>query len=162
MRAARALPVAVAAFAAVGLSAPIAAANFGPTNVTVNPSAVHPGSTLTITANGCGHGGIVTSTAFSPTSLSGEDRGNAGFATARIHDHISPGTYNLSVRCNDNPRTETRSFTVLSGRGALGGLGGSAGPTQTEMAVGGSLVALAAIGGVVFVARRRRTDGGRI
>ncbi|MFF1477488.1 hypothetical protein ACFVYD_07930 [Streptomyces sp. NPDC058301] len=159
MRAARALPVAVAAFAAVGLSAPLAAANFGPTNVTVNPSAVHPGATLTITANGCGHGGIVTSNAFSPTSLSG---GDTGFATARIHDHITPGTYNLSVRCNDNPRTETRSFTVLPGRGAMGGLGGSAGPTQTEMAVGGSLAGLAAIGGAVYVARRRRQAGGRI
>ncbi|MBD0741788.1 hypothetical protein [Streptomyces sp. CBMA152] len=159
MRASRALPVAVAAFAAVGLSAPLAAANFGPSNVSVSPNAVHQGGILTITANGCGHGGIVTSNAFHPTSLSG---GDTGFATARVFDHVSPGSYNLSVRCNDNPRTETRSFTVLPGRGAMGGLGGSVGPTQTEMAVGGSLVAAAAIGGAVFVVRRRRTASGRL
>ncbi|MEV8523815.1 MULTISPECIES: hypothetical protein [unclassified Streptomyces] len=158
MRASRALTVALAVGAAVGLAAPMAAAGGppnggGPTNVDVDPSSVHQGATLRISARGCSQGGRVTSNAFDEVHLSA---GDINFATARIHDHTTPGNYNLAVKCNDNDRVATRSFRVLEGRGAEGGLGGAAGPTDTEMTVGGSLVAAAAIGGAVFVARRRR------
>ncbi|MFJ8311524.1 MULTISPECIES: hypothetical protein [unclassified Streptomyces] len=155
MRASRALTVALAAGAAVGLAAPLAAATDGPINVDVDPSSVHQGATLRISARGCGHGGRVTSNAFEEIHLSA---GDSNFATARIHDHTTPGNYNLAVKCNDNDRVATRSFRVLEGRGAEGGLGGAAGPSGTEMAVGGALVGIAAIGGAVFVARRRRAD----
>lgn len=80
-------------------------------------------------------------------------------ATARIHDDATPGRYNLAVKCSDNNRVETHQFEVLQGRGALGGLGGSIGPSSTEMAVGGGLVASAAVGGSLFIARRRRLTG---
>ncbi|MFI9583803.1 hypothetical protein ACIHCQ_18590 [Streptomyces sp. NPDC052236] len=50
---------------------------------------------------------------------------------------------------------------MLAARGALGGLGGSIGPSSIEMAVGAGLAATAAIGGGVFIARRRRSISGK-
>ncbi|KOU34071.1 hypothetical protein [Streptomyces sp. WM6378] len=157
MRASRALAAVLAAGAAIGLAAPMAVAGgpstSGPTNVEVDPSAVHQGATLRITARGCQNGGRVSSNAFDEVHLSS---GDVNFATARVHDHTTPGEYQLAVKCRDNDRVATRSFRVLEGRGADGGLGGAAGPSDTEMAVGGALVGTSAIGGALFVAHRRR------
>lgn len=67
MRAFRALTVTAAACAVIGLSTPFAAANSpmggggGPSNISVNPFAVHQGSTMQVSAAGCGHGGTVSS-----------------------------------------------------------------------------------------------------
>ena len=174
MRASRALAATVTAFAAVGLCAPMAAAGGGdgPRNVQVSPSSVHQGGILTITVDGCRRGGVVSSNAFPDATLStgdrdrdrdraGGDRGGESVATARVRDNATPGNYSLTVRCNDSPQTATASFRVLPGRGALGGLGGSIGPTNAEMAIGAGLVATAAVGGSLFIVRRRRTVGGR-
>ncbi|MFG2717957.1 hypothetical protein ACGFW5_06585 [Streptomyces sp. NPDC048416] len=162
MRASRALTVALVAGAALGFAAPMAVAggppSGGPTSVEVDPSEVHQGATLRVTVRGCPNGGRVSSNAFDEVYLS--RGGELSFATARIHDHTTPGNYSLAVKCNDNDRVATRSFRVLEGRGADGGLGGAAGPTSTEMAVGGGLVGTAAIGGALFVARRRRAGVG--
>ncbi|WP_046494817.1 hypothetical protein [Streptomyces odonnellii] len=158
MRASRALAVSAAACAAVAFSAPLAAATDGPRNVTVNPFSVHQGGRIEITVQGCGHGGTVTSNAFRRVELSVNPSGHSR-AVARIHDDATPGRYNLAVKCSDNNRVETHQFEVLAGRGALGGLGGSIGPSSTEMAVGGGLVATAAVGGSLFLARRRRLTG---
>lgn len=155
MRASRALTVTAAACAAVALSAPLAGATNGPSNITVNPFSVHQGGTLHITAQGCGHGGHVTSNAFPKAQLSVNASGHSE-ARARIHNHATPGDYNLSVKCSDNSRIATHRFRVLAGQGAEGGLGGSIGPSSTEMAVGAGLVASAAVGGTFFIARRRR------
>lgn len=159
MRASRALAVTATACAAVALSAPpaVAAAN-GPTNITVNPFEVHQGSTIEITTQGCSRGGVVTSNAFPRTELTAN---SAGLSTGRVRifDVATPGQYNLAIRCNDNARVATHQFGVLGGQGALGGLGGSIGPSSTEMAVGGGLVAMAAVGGSLFFARRRRLSG---
>ncbi|WP_267241903.1 hypothetical protein [Streptomyces sp. PR69] len=156
----RAFAVAAAACAAVGLAAPLAVATNGPTNIRLNPSSVHQGSTMTIKVDGCGHGGTVTSNAFPKTHLSVNADGHST-AVARIHNHATPGRYNLAVKCSDNSMVATERFTVLAGRGTSGGLGGSFGPSSTEMAVGGGLVATAALGGAVFIARRRRMDSVR-
>ncbi|WP_406064666.1 hypothetical protein OG462_36980 [Streptomyces sp. NBC_01077] len=170
MRAARTLAVTATAIAAVGLAAPLAAATYGPGNVlsggsdntprdvTVSPFEVHPGSTLTITARGCNRGGTVTSNAFPDASLSGNSNGQST-AVARVYNSATPGNYNLAVRCNGGSSVVTEPFRVLPGRGAQGGLGGSLAPSSTEMAVGGSLVAAAALGGGLFIARRRRMTG---
>lgn len=152
MRVSRALAVTATAFAAVGLSAPMAAATNGPVNVAVNPQAVHQGGTLKITAQGCGHGGKVWSNAFPTTTLSPGDGTN--FAHARVRNNTTPGQYHLSVKCSDNDRIATHKFTVLIGNGAQGGLGGSMGPSSVEMQVGGGLVAAAAVGGAVFLVRQ--------
>ncbi|MEV4936922.1 hypothetical protein [Streptomyces zaomyceticus] len=169
MRAARTLAVTATAIAAVGLSAPLAAATHGsgnvlsggsnntPTNVTVSPFEVHPGSTLTITARGCNRGGTVTSNAFPDATLSGGN--GVSTAVARVYNNATPGNYNLAVRCNGGSNVVTEPFRVLPGRGAQGGLGGSLAPSSTEMAVGGSLVAAAALGGGLFIVRRRRMTG---
>jgi hypothetical protein len=130
----------------------------GPVDVRVDPYTVHQGGTIRITVDGCSRGGVVTSNAFPRTRLSAGNQGRAT-ATARIFDRATPGTYNLAVRCNGSNRVATRQFNVVSGRGALGGLGGSVGPSSTETAVGAGLVATAAVGGTIFVARRRRTPG---
>ncbi|QNP66714.1 hypothetical protein [Streptomyces genisteinicus] len=165
MRATRALAVTATAFAAVGLCAPLAAAGGGdgPRNVQVSPSSVFPGGTLTITADGCRRGGTVSSNAFPDATLSPRgDRGGESTATARVRNNAAPGSYHLTVRCNDSSQTASASFTVLPARGAQGGLGGSIGPTSTEMAIGAGLVATAAVGGSVFIARRRRTVSGQV
>ncbi|MEV8309267.1 hypothetical protein AB0P36_18430 [Streptomyces flavidovirens] len=157
MRASRACLATAAACAAVGLAAPIATATNGPTNVNVNPYRVHQGAVLTISASGCGHGGTVTSHVFQrPAHLPASD--TTSYATAKIRHNATPGNYHLAVKCNDNPRMKTHQFTVVAGRGAHGGIGGSAGPSDTEMKVGAGLVAVAAIGGGLFIARRRRLN----
>lgn len=152
MRASRACTATALACATVGLAAPVAVATNGPSNVTVNPYSVHQGSTISIAASGCGHGGTVTSNAFPQAGLSA---GGKGYASARIYNHATPGHYNLAVKCNDNAMVATHQFAVLDGRGAHGGLGGSVGPSDTDVAVGAGLVASAALGGAIFVARRR-------
>ncbi|MEV6652988.1 hypothetical protein [Streptomyces sp. NPDC051219] len=171
MRASRALSVVAATCAAVALSAPVATAgnapnggssggNGGPRNVTVNLRQVHQGSTIQVSASGCDRGGLVSSNdgAFPRAELSA---GSVGFATVRINDQTSPGRRTLSVRCNGDTRIANAQFTVLQGRGSQGGIGGSLGPTSTEVGVGGGLVAAATLGGGVYVMRRRRALGGR-
>ncbi|MBX7468995.1 hypothetical protein K1Y80_23355 [Streptomyces sp. MAG02] len=123
MRASRALTVALAVGAAVAFAAPVAVAGGppnggGPNSVEVDPYAVHQGATLRITARGCQNGGRVSSNAFDEVHLSS---GDVNYATARIHDHTTPGTYSLAVKCNDNDRVATRSFRVLEGRGRPAG-----------------------------------------
>ncbi|WP_405386509.1 hypothetical protein OG596_02345 [Streptomyces sp. NBC_01102] len=194
MRASRVLAVTATAFAAVGLAAPMAAAGGGPgnpstapTNVTVNPSSVHQGATMQVSAEGCGRaGGKVWSNAFPTVNLS---PGRVGYATAHIRDNATPGQYSLSVKCNESDNNfgggnggdggnggnggnggdrgnrgdeadsvATARFTVLPSRGAQGGLGGSMGPSSVETQVGGGLAAAAAVGGAVFIVRRRMSD----
>ncbi|MEU9379376.1 hypothetical protein AB0D94_37255 [Streptomyces sp. NPDC048255] len=165
MRAFRALTMTAAVCAAIGLSAPLASADppnggvggnggNGPSNISVNPYAVHQGSTMQVSASGCGHGGTVSSHGnFPPANLSA---GSIGFATVRIFNHASPGNHTLSVRCNDNSLVATHRFRILDGRGAQGGIGGSIGPSTAETAIGASLVGFAALGAGVHVMRRRR------
>ncbi|MFF6772639.1 hypothetical protein ACFY8W_03655 [Streptomyces sp. NPDC012637] len=172
MRAARTLAVTATAFAALGLAAPLATATNGPSsvtvgsfqapkggdnsNVTVSPFAVHQGALLLVTTRDCA-AGTVSSAAFPSGTLSGS---NQGFSTVsvRIYNNATPGLHTLTATCV-NGRKLTTQFRVLAGQGAEGGLGGSLAPTSTEMAVGGSLVAAAALGGGLFIARRRRVSG---
>ncbi|MEU9039728.1 hypothetical protein AB0D45_33160 [Streptomyces sp. NPDC048352] len=165
MRVLRALTVTAAACAAIGLSAPFAAANSpqgggnGPSNVTVNPYSVHQGASMQVSAAGCGHGGTVWSNGnFPQTNLSA---GSIGFATVRIFNHASPGNHTLSVKCHDNSLVATHRFTILPGNGAQGGIGGSFGPSTAETAIGASLVGVAALGAGAHLVRRRRPAGSR-
>ncbi|MGK5698314.1 hypothetical protein ACSNOJ_36485, partial [Streptomyces sp. URMC 128] len=71
MRNTRALAVAGAAVAALGLSAPAAVAWDTPSNIVVLPSVIARGGQLTITVDDCRHGGTATSNAFTtPATLS--------------------------------------------------------------------------------------------
>ncbi|MEV4786901.1 hypothetical protein AB0K53_15855 [Streptomyces tuirus] len=170
MRNTRALAVAGAAVAALGLSAPAAVAWETPSNITALPSVIAPGGQLTITVDGCRGGGTATSNAFSPTRLSPAggggggkgnegDRGGAGSGTARgtavINSNARPGSYDITVDCNGRRMTKPQAFTVIGG--VRGGIGGSTttGATPTDVAIGGGLVAAAVVGGGVFWMRRR-------
>ncbi|MEU2750122.1 hypothetical protein ABZ613_28380 [Streptomyces collinus] len=168
MRNTRALAVAGAAVAALGLSAPAAVAWDRPSNIVVLPSVIARGGQLTITVDGCRNGGTATSTAFSPTRLSpvgggGKgnegDRGGAGSGTARgtatVNSDARPGPYDITVTCDGGSLTKPQAFTVIGG--VRGGIGGSSttGATPTDVAIGGGLVAAAVVGGGVFWMRRR-------
>ncbi|MEW2412931.1 hypothetical protein AB0953_04265 [Streptomyces sp. NPDC046866] len=109
---------------------------------------------MQVSAAGCTRGGTVWSpNNFPQANLSA---GSIGFATVRIFNHATPGNHTLSVKCNDNSLVATHRFTILEGRGAEGGLGGSFGPSAAETAMGASLVGAGALGAGVHVLRRRR------
>ncbi|MGW2590772.1 hypothetical protein ACWCXC_10945 [Streptomyces sp. NPDC001515] len=133
--------------------------NNGPNNVTVDPERVHQGAAMQVTAEGCGRGGSVSSNAFRTTRLSA---GRVGHARVRILNDATPGSYNLTVRCDGTDRTASHRFTVLDSRGAQGGLGGSMAATPAEMGIGAGLVASAALGGGMYLMRRRRAGHGAI
>ncbi|GAA3308966.1 hypothetical protein [Streptomyces cinereospinus] len=156
MRNSRALAVAAAAAAALGVAAPAAVAGNTPSNIVSLPSVIARGGQMTITANGCPGGGTVSSDAFRTTSLSpinGASQTARGYAT--IDSNARPGTYDLTVRCSGRRLTRPNAFTVIGGvRGGLGG-SSSTGATPTDMAIGGGLVAAAVIGGGVFWVRHR-------
>ncbi|MEU6915010.1 hypothetical protein [Streptomyces olindensis] len=153
----RALAVAGAAVAALGLSAPAAVAWDTPSNIVALPSVIARGGQLTITVDGCRHGGTATSTAFTMpaqlTPVSGAKETARG--TATIRNNARPGPYDITVTCNGKSLTKPQAFTVIGG--VRGGLGGSSttGATPTDMAIGGGLVAAAVLGGGVFWMRRR-------
>ncbi|MDX3746775.1 hypothetical protein [Streptomyces sp. AK08-02] len=156
MRTTRALVVAAATAAAVGLAAPAASAWDQPSSVTAAPSVIAPGGQLVLTVNGsaCTRGGSISSNVFSSASLS--PRGtNAATATVTVNSNAAPGSYGVITRCENQNRSFTSVFTVIGG--VQGGLGGSssAGATPADMAIGGGLVAAALVGGGVFWMRRR-------
>ncbi|MFC9132831.1 hypothetical protein ACFT4A_39165 [Streptomyces sp. NPDC057099] len=156
MRNTRALAVAGAAVAALGLSAPAAVAWDRPSNIVALPSVIARGGQLTITVDGCRNGGIATSSAFSPTRLSPIRGANeTARGTATINNNARPGPYDITVRCDSRTLTKPQAFTVIGG--VRGGIGGSSttGATPTDVAIGGGLVTAVAVGGGVFWMRRR-------
>ncbi|MEU0243466.1 hypothetical protein ABZ192_03950 [Streptomyces sp. NPDC006235] len=158
MRNTRALAVAGAAVAALGLSAPAAVAWDTPSNIVALPSVIARGGQLTITVDGCRHGGTATSNAFTmPATLSpvSHAKGETARGTATIRNNARPGPYDITVTCNGRSLTKPQAFTVIGG--VRGGVGGSSttGATPTDMAIGGGLVAAAVVGGGVFWMRRR-------
>ncbi|MBT2676701.1 hypothetical protein J7E95_39145 [Streptomyces sp. ISL-14] len=159
MRTTRALAAAATAVAALGLAAPAATARdgmIGPSNIVALPSVIARGAPLTITVDGCPHGGTATSDAFRPTRLTPVG-GSTAKGTAIIDRHAKPGAHSITVTCTGagRPLTHPNAFTVIGGvRGGLGG-SSSTGATPTDMAIGGGLIAAAVIGGGVFWMRRR-------
>ncbi|MFF0200644.1 hypothetical protein [Streptomyces sp. NPDC005017] len=157
MRNSRALAVSAAAVAALGLAAPAAVAWDSASNIVALPSVIARGGQMTITVDGCPQGGTATSSAFPSTHLSPINGANeTSKGTATINNDAAPGSYSITVNCTGRqPLTRDAAFTVIGG--VRGGLGGSSttGATPTDMAIGGGLVALAAIGGGVFWMRRR-------
>jgi hypothetical protein len=158
MRTTCALAVSAAAVAALGLTAPVAAADGvgGPRNIVAMPSVVARGGLLTVTVDGCPQGGTMTSDAFPQANLSPIDsRSDTSKGTATIKSDATLGPHDITVNCGGRPLTKPAAFTVIGGvRGGLGG-SSSTGATPTDMAIGGGLVGLALIGGGVFWMRRR-------
>ncbi|MDL2076067.1 hypothetical protein QNN03_06390 [Streptomyces sp. GXMU-J15] len=156
MRNSRALAVSAAAVAALGLSAPAAVAWDQPSNIVALPSVIARGGQLTITVDGCRHGGTATSNAFPTTTLSPVHGANeTSKGTATINSNARPGTHDITVNCSGKTLTRPAAFTVIGG--VQGGLGGSStsGATPTDIAIGGGLVTAALVGGGLFWMRRR-------
>ncbi|MCM2513905.1 hypothetical protein NC658_11635 [Streptomyces griseoincarnatus] len=165
MRKTRALAAAGAAVAVLGVAAPVAVADGGrvanPSNIVAQPGVIARGGQLTITVDGCPHGGHATSNAFQRTNLTPVNnrndiaRGNdTARGTATIDDNARPGPYDITVHCSGRSLTRPAAFTVIGG--VRGGIGGSStGATPTDMAIGGSLVAAAVAGSGFFWMRRR-------
>ncbi|MFJ2812719.1 hypothetical protein [Streptomyces sp. NPDC087294] len=157
MRSTRALAASAVTVAVLGLATPEAGAwDNNPSNIVAMPSAIARGGQMTVTVDGCRDGGTVRSRAFSETSLSplnGARETSRGIA--RIHEDISPGSYDITVDCRGRTLTRPAAFTVIGG--VRGGLGGSStsGATPADMAIGGGLVAAAVVGGGLFWMRRR-------
>ncbi|MGA5348766.1 hypothetical protein ACPCSQ_24315 [Streptomyces griseoincarnatus] len=160
MRKTRALAAAGAAVAVLGVAAPVAVADGGrvanPSNIVAQPGVIARGGQLTITVDGCPHGGHATSNAFQRTNLTPvNNRNDTARGTATIDDHARPGPYDITVHCSGRSLTRPAAFTVIGG--VRGGIGGSSttGATPTDMAIGGSLVAAAVAGSGFFWMRRR-------
>ncbi|MDX6361621.1 hypothetical protein ACFVYF_08820 [Streptomyces sp. NPDC058274] len=158
MRTTRALAVSAVAAAVVGLAAPAASAWDSPSNIVAMPSVIAQGGQLTVTVDGssCQMRDSTVSSPVFPTTPLRRVSGNTASATVTIDRNARPGSYDITARCGEN-RSLTRpaAFTVIGG--VRGGLGGStsSGATPTDMAIGGGLVATAAVGGGVFWMRRR-------
>ncbi|MER5491477.1 hypothetical protein ACSMX9_28280 [Streptomyces sp. LE64] len=175
MRSFRALVVSAAVVAALGGAAPTATAGNDQNNnghnshddndqigdITAHPSVIAAGGRLTVTVDGrsCGNG-FIESPVFERTRLTGlgrDDRDGRGTATATVtvHRFASAGSHGITAECDGRRHTRPHAFTVIGG--VRGGLGGSSesGATRTDMAIGGGLVGVAAIGGGFFWMRRR-------
>lgn len=135
-------------------------------NIVVRPGVVSRGGRLTITVDGsrCRHNGSVSAPVFPTTRLRPVGDNAAATATVSVDVNARPGRYDVTVRCGDgrDPQvlTRARAFTVIGGvRGGLGGAS-TVGATPADMAIGGTLVAGALVGGGVFWMRRRSEHKG--
>ncbi|GAA2773976.1 MULTISPECIES: hypothetical protein [Streptomyces] len=160
MRNTRALAAAGAAVAVLGVAAPAAVADSGrvpnPSNIVALPSVIAAGGQLTITVDGCPHGGTATSKVFPKTNLTPIHGANdTSKGTATVDANARPGPYDITVHCSGKSLTRPAAFTVIGG--VQGGIGGSStsGATPTDIAIGGALVTAAVVGGGLFWMRRR-------
>ncbi|MGP3922889.1 hypothetical protein [Streptomyces sp. 8N616] len=118
MHASRTLVAAALAVAALGLLAPLAAADpgrEGPSDIVVTPVTVKQGGTLTITVDGrsCRGTGraydpIVESNAFPRTRLRGQPGTSSSVARPKVFGAVEPGTHTVSATCG--------GWTVTGGR----------------------------------------------
>ncbi|MEU5597979.1 LPXTG cell wall anchor domain-containing protein [Streptomyces sp. NPDC020298] len=122
-------------------------------NIVASPSAIAPGGRLTVTVDGC-NGGSMTSPAFGSAVLTAIGN-NVSRGIATVNSGTRPGADEIRVNCNGRTLTNPTAFTVIGG--VLGGVGGSStsGATAADMAIGGTLVGAAVIGGGLYVLRRR-------
>jgi hypothetical protein len=135
-------------------------------NIVVRPNVVSRGGRLTITVEGsrCRHNGTVSAPVFPTTRLRPTGNGPTATATVSVDVNARPGRYDVTVRCGDGRDPQVlvrpRAFAVVGGvRGGLGGAS-TVGATPVDMAIGGTLVAGALVGGGVFWMRRRSEPKG--
>ncbi|MFE9563478.1 hypothetical protein ACFYM0_20475 [Streptomyces sp. NPDC006487] len=174
MRSIRVASVALLSTAAFALTAPMASANDGGTtpNVTsfgftVSPATVAPGGTVTLNATECQEPLVkVSSGVFDAVEL---NEGKS--ATVKVDADAKPGArYEVTFDCKGEKGTTTLTVaghstgtgtgtgTTAPSKGVKAGLGGGAGGLNgTEIAAGSALLA-GALGGGVFLMRRRAGD----
>jgi hypothetical protein len=150
--------------AALGLAAAVlvapglAAAN---AQVTVNPSTVAPGGTVTVTVR-CGSGATaasVSATSFggpSEVALSPFPAGGPGAFTGRVTVPAStaPGTFAISATCNNGEGGTGTLVVSPTGHVTAGGGSTSDGANVALIAAGAGMIALAGVGAWILVGRR--------
>ncbi|MEU4129364.1 hypothetical protein [Streptomyces wuyuanensis] len=179
----RAIPVASAALmgaAALALTLPTAAADTAdgaggsahkqPFSFAVTPSTVAPGGTVTLGVSGCSTTATASSGVFDTVTIPPRQTG-----TARVDlDARRGAVYSVQFTCNN--QTGTTDLTISGGsggaatptirststaaaqpqpQGVKGGLGGSIGGLNAVEIAAGTVLVLAASGGIVYVVRRR-------
>ncbi|GAA2926603.1 hypothetical protein [Streptomyces enissocaesilis] len=184
MRAIRLTSAAALGLAALSFTTPAATAVDGKAPVvsgTATPSTIAPGGQITLAVTGCNGDAIASSAVFDPTRIP-----MGGTATATVDwDARRGAVYLVTYACNGE--TDTSDLTITGGSSptasptsmptatattmptgmtttpagpARGGVGGSIGGMNAgEIAAGATLV-VAAVGGAVFVLRRRRSSTG--
>ncbi|MEV3991101.1 hypothetical protein AB0J57_19550 [Streptomyces sp. NPDC049837] len=165
------------------------AGDFG--KLEVYPSPAEPGETVTVNTTACGkkgHGiGDAESLGAGEFKLSPGTHKEVVVGQFRVPAHTKPGTYAISVAC-DNGKTATGDLVVKHGGGHSSGghdsgghssgghdqgrhdqgghvpsghvktgVGGSVGPDTTQIAAGAAVLAASAAGGVWLL--RRRASG---
>ncbi|MFJ9824546.1 hypothetical protein ACIRSU_09225 [Streptomyces sp. NPDC101160] len=186
MRAIRAASITVLGAAALALAAPaaVSAAADGvpapkgggqPGKVAslfvVSPSVVAPGGRVTLSAPGCASTATASSGIFDTVTIA---PGSAATATVDL-DAKRGAVYTVSFNCTGGVQgsvdltisggaTSTptaRSTVSVAPRGVQGGLGGSMNSAHTWTMAGGGAMVLVAVGGVVYVIRRKAAAGRR-
>ncbi|MFC9396482.1 hypothetical protein ACFTWS_25435 [Streptomyces sp. NPDC057027] len=172
-----AAPAALAADGAPATGSRAARAK-APGDFVVSPSVVAPGGRLTLSAPGCAStatasAGIFDTVTIAPgasvtATVDADAKRGAVYTvlfncTGGVQDTVAlsiSGTSTATPTISATVLTPPRATVLASPRGVQGGLGGSMGPSTTEMAAGGALV-LAAASGIAFVVRRRSRAGRR-
>ncbi|MFE6720555.1 hypothetical protein ACFVDU_23600 [Streptomyces albidoflavus] len=148
---------AAAACVLLALSAPSAAANSGTGtstgNIVVAPAVTTRDEPVTVTVHAAScRTGSASSPAFGETRLTPQPDGAGGHATPAVSRDVAPGSYDITVTCDDGRSvTRTAAFTVING--AVRGGEGSApseGASTADLVIGGLMVASALIGGGVL------------
>ncbi|MBF4137827.1 MULTISPECIES: hypothetical protein [Streptomyces] len=148
---------AAAACVLLALSAPSAAANSGTGtgtgNIVVAPAVTTRDEPVTVTVHAAScRTGSASSPAFGETPLTPQADGAGGHATPAVARDVAPGSYDITVTCEDGRSvTRTAAFTVINGAVRGGdGPAPSEGTSTADLVIGGLMVASALIGGGVL------------
>ncbi|MBD0708065.1 MULTISPECIES: hypothetical protein [unclassified Streptomyces] len=134
-----------------------------PEPLEIYPATASPGTTVNVHTRACGkhgHGvGDANALGAGEFQLHPSGREEVVVGEFRVPEHVRPGTYGISVAC-DNGKT-ARGDLEVARRGPSGhvptGVGGSVGPDITQVTAGAAVLAATAVGGVWLL--RRRASG---
>lgn len=151
-----------AACVLLALAAPSATADGGTGNIVVAPKVTTREEPLTVTVHAAScRTGSASSPAFGETRLTPRTDGAGGHARPAVGRDVPPGSYDITVTCDDG-RSVTRAaaFTVVNGV-APGdhGPAPSDGASTADLVIGGLMVASALAGGGVLWLRGERREG---
>ncbi|MGP3691182.1 hypothetical protein ACTVZO_42050 [Streptomyces sp. IBSNAI002] len=125
--------------------------------VSVSPTSVTRGSSVTLTMEGCGSNTVqAVSNAFGRVSLAPGTTANSFSGHAIVMHNAALGRHEVTFECGTGTQHLLASFQVVAGP-ARGGIGGSIGHANpSAIAVGSTLVATALGAGTWAVYRRRQ------
>ncbi|MET9894757.1 hypothetical protein ABZZ47_32005 [Streptomyces sp. NPDC006465] len=169
-RTARLMTGTALAVAAAGLAAaPVYGADTG--SLEVFPSAVVPGTEVTVNTAACGSDGTANGDAGAvgggTFTLAASAHEQEAIGQFRVPPSAQPGTYEIVARCSHGRRvtgdlmvTLTSTREQIQPRGHVNtGVGGALGPDPVQTAAGVAALAVAAAGGTWLLHRRARGDG---